>query len=169
MKIEDHRNNLIWVPALEILNEFIPKINQKYFIGIKKIILLDLDYHKDKKRRAAARYVPVRGTKMANIELYFNSFNDYPEVAKKSEMYITWTILLSLAHELYHHRVRGQKMIRRPKFDTEQKNATKWALKIIKPLFYKKFPMEKYEQESKHIEHQFRLQQNSNKSLESDA
>ena len=36
MRIEDQRNETAWVPAISILEEFQPKLDQKYFIGIKK-------------------------------------------------------------------------------------------------------------------------------------
>ncbi len=55
------------MPAIEIFEEFIPKLDPIFFAGIRKLILLDNDYHKDKKVTAAARYVPIQGTKSANI------------------------------------------------------------------------------------------------------
>jgi hypothetical protein len=135
MEIEDLRRNSSWMPAVSILEEFIPKLDPTYFAGIKKVILLDNDYHKDKKVTAAARYVPIRCTKFASIEFYLGHFSTLPEEAKQSKMYLTWHLLCSLAHELYHHRVRGQRQIRRPKFKQEQKNADEWAVNIINPIF----------------------------------
>jgi len=158
MRIEDHRNHSSWIPAISILEEFIPQIDQKYFIGIKKVILFDHDYHKDKKRQAAARYVPVRGTKFADIELYLDYFNNFPDAAKKSRMFIVWKILISLVHELYHHRIRGQNKVRRPKFEREQKDADMWAVKVVKPIFLQTFPQDQYEKEWINIENQFREQ-----------
>jgi hypothetical protein len=147
MQIEDLRKDSSWMPAVSILEEFIPKLDPTYFAGIKKIILLDNDYHKEKKVTAAARYVPIRGTKLASLEFYLGHFSTLPEEAKQSRMYLTWRLLFSLAHELYHHRVRGQNRIRRPKFEREQKNADEWALKTINPIFAAVYPKDLYEKE----------------------
>ena len=152
MKIEDNRKASSWVPAISILEEFIPKIDQKYFIGIKKIVLLDKDYRNEKKAPAFARYVPINRTKFANIEFYLDSMSDLPDEAKKSRMVLSWRILISLAHELYHHRVRGQKLIRRPNYKQEQKDADQWAMETINQIFIKVYPAEKYSDEWNKIE-----------------
>jgi hypothetical protein len=162
MEIEDLRKDSSWMPAVSILEEFIPKLNPTYFAGIKKVILLDKDYHKDKKVTAAARYVPIRGTNFAIIEFYLGHFSTLPEEAKQSRMYLTWRLLCSLAHELYHHRVRGQKKIRRPKFTQEQKNADEWAVKIVNPIFAAVYPKELYEEEWKFIVQKIRESQDKN-------
>jgi len=135
------------MPAIEIFEEFIPKLDPIFFAGIRKLILLDNDYHKDKKVTAAARYVPIQGTKSANIEFYLGHFSTLPEEAKQSRMYLTWRLLCSLGHELYHHRIRGQKKIRRPKFKQEQKNADEWGVKTINPIFAAVYPKDLYEKE----------------------
>ncbi len=62
-------------------------------------------------------------------------------------MYLTWRLLCSLGHELYHHRIRGQKKIRRPKFKQEQKNADVWGVKTISPIFAAVYPKDLYEKE----------------------
>lgn len=147
MEIEDLRKDSSWMPAVSILEEFIPKLDATYFAGIKKLILLDNDYHRDKKVTAAARYVPIRDTKSANIEIYLGHFSALPEEAKQSRMYLTWRLLCSLAHELYHHRVRGQRKIRQPKFKQEQKNTDRWAVKTINPIFAAVYPKDLYEKE----------------------
>jgi hypothetical protein len=167
MKIEDHRNHSSWVPAASILEEFIPRFDKRYFVGIKKVILLDYDYHKDKKRKAAARYVPVKGTKLANIEMYLGQYNDLPEEARRSRMFIAWNILLTLAHELYHHRIRGQRKRRKPKFTQEQKEADNWASKIVKPIFIKEYPPDPHRKEWNLIEQKIKenLSTKSNKTI----
>ena len=152
MKIEDNRKSSLWVPAIPIFDEFIPKIDKKYFIGIKRIILLDEDYRKKVKAKAFARYVPTSRTKFANIEFYLECMSDLPDEAKQSRMFISWKILFSLGHELYHHRVRGQKLVRRPNYKQEQKDADKWAMEIILPEFSKLYPAEKYVDEWNRIE-----------------
>ena len=45
MKIEDKRSTTSWVPAVEILNEAIPLFGKQNFAGIRKVVLLDRDYH----------------------------------------------------------------------------------------------------------------------------
>jgi len=147
MEIEDLRKDSSWIPAISILEEFIPKLDPAYFIGIKKIVLLDKDYRKEKKEPASARYVKIQGTKFANVELYLNHFSNLPEEAKQSRMYFAWCLLTSLAHELYHHRVRGQRRIRQPKYKQEQRNADQWAHKTICPIFSQAFPKDPYEKE----------------------
>jgi len=147
MEIEDLRKDSCWMPAVSILDEFIPKLDPTYLAGIRKLILLDNDYHKDKKVTAAARYVPIRGTKFASVELYLGHFSTLPEEAKQSRMYLTWRLLCSLAHELYHHRVRGQRKIRQPNFRQEQKNADEWAVKTINPILAAVYPKNLYEKE----------------------
>ena len=152
MQIEDQRNETAWVPAISILEEFQPKLDQKYFIGIKKIILLDEDYHtNDIFNKANGRYVKVPRTKFANIELYFDRFQDLPDEAKQNRQYLSFYILHTLLHELYHHRIRGQKKIRKPKFETEQKKANEWSDSILFPIFRKCFPGEKYKGEWEEI------------------
>ncbi len=148
MKIEDQRKETSWVPAISILEEFQPKFDQKYFVGIKKIILLDEDYHtNDVFSKAYARYLKIPRTKFANIELYFNRFQNLADEAKQSRQYLSFYILHSLVHELYHHRIRGQKKIRKPKFKKEQNKANEWADSILFPIFREYFPKEKYEDE----------------------
>lgn len=147
VEIEDVRANSSWAPAVSILETFMPKIDPKYFVGIRKIVLLDKDYHRDKRVQATGRYIPIEGTRGGDIELYLEYLSELPDEAKNSRMYLTYRILKTLAHELYHHRVRGQRIERRPKFEQEQKRADQWAAKIVKPIFAEVFPREKYESE----------------------
>jgi hypothetical protein len=147
IKFEDKRIDSAWVPIISILEEFMPRFDHKYFVGIKKIILFDKDYHRHTKIQASARYIPIEGTKNANIEYYLAPYNDLPNEAKKSRMFLTYEILRTLFHELYHHRIRGQRILRQPKFKQEQNNADQWAVNIINPIFLKSFPREKYKPE----------------------
>jgi hypothetical protein len=148
MRIEDQRTETSWVPAISILEKFQPKLDQKHFIGIKKIILLDEDYHtNDIFNKACGRYVKVPRTKFANIELYFDRFQHLPDAAKQNRQYLSFYILHTLLHELYHHRIRGQKKVRKPKFETEQKKANEWADSTLFPIFSECFPKERYENE----------------------
>lgn len=148
MRIEDLRDKTSWVPAISILEEFQPKFDQKYFVGIKKIILMDDDYHtNDIFIKAYGRYIKIPRTKYANIELYFDRFTNLPDEAKQSRLYLSYYILQALLHELYHHRIRGQKKIRKPKFKNEQDSADKWAHKVLTPIYREVYPAEKYKDE----------------------
>jgi hypothetical protein len=147
MEIEDLRRDSSWVPAVSILEDFIPKFDPNYFVGIKKIVLLDKDYRHEKKEPAAARYVPINGTNFANIELFFSRYSNLPEEAKQSRMFLTWHLLKCIAHELYHHRILGQKKIRQPHYNKKEKDADKWAEKTIGPIFVAVYPKDPNQKE----------------------
>jgi hypothetical protein len=147
VEIEDLRKDSSWVPAVSILEEFIPKFDPSHFIGIKKIVLLDKDYRNEKKELAAARYVQIKGTKFANIEIFLGRYSDLPEEAKNSIMFITWHLLESVAHELYHHRIRGLRRIRQPNEKKEERDADEWARKTIGPMFAAVDPKDPYHKE----------------------
>jgi hypothetical protein len=147
VEIEDLRKDASWIPALSILEEFIPKFDPSHFIGIRKIVLLDKDYRNEKKEPAAARYVQIKGTNFANIELFLDGYSGLPEEAKQSRMFLTWYLLKSVAHELYHHRIRGQRKVRQPNYKKEQKDADEWAEKTIGPLFLAVYRSDQYQKE----------------------
>jgi hypothetical protein len=71
-------------------------------------------------------------------------------------MYVSFLLLKALFHELYHHRVRGQRLVRQPKFEKEQNAADNWALRTIYPVFAKKFPGKEYETEWNRIQDKIR-------------
>ncbi len=48
---------------------------------------------------------------------------------------------------MYHHRIRGQKKIKKTKFKKEQNKANEWADSILFPIFKEQFPKEKCEDE----------------------
>lgn len=98
MKIEDLRKDSSWVPATSILEEFIPKFDPRDLVGIKTIVLLDKGYRNEKKEPAAARYVRIKGTNFANIELFLGRYSSLPAEAKQSRMFIAWHLLESVAH-----------------------------------------------------------------------
>lgn len=153
MKINDQRNDTVWVPAIDILQEYIPLMDNRFFNGISEIILLDEDYHaKDLLDKANGRYLKVSREKNAKIELYFDRFRDLPKVASESQMYIGYLIILTLLHELYHHRIIGQKLKRRNNAKQEEYMADKWAAEILDPIFTSRFPKIKYQDELDNIE-----------------
>ncbi len=157
MKIDDKRIDTSWVPAVSILKEFIPKFNKKYFSGIDKIILVDEDYHvSDCFGKAYGRYIRLKGAKSAHIELYFDRFNNLPEDVKESRIYLSYYILRTLLHELYHHKLCHKK-IRKPKFEKEQKRADKWAESVLDPIFSESFPKKKYDGELDEIHRKVKM------------
>lgn len=79
--------------------------------------------------------------------IYFKRFLNLPDEAKQSKFYITYTILSTLVHELYHHRIRGQKKLCKPKFDQEQSDADNWAQQVLSPIMTERFPKDKFENE----------------------
>jgi hypothetical protein len=124
IEIENQRGESSWVPAIEILREAIPHISDKNSPGIRKIVLLDKDYHGN--RRAGARYVPIKGTNRADIEMYLNHYNDMPDKLKSNRIFIGFALLSTLFHELYHHIVRFHKKKDQPNFNMEQRRADNW-------------------------------------------
>jgi len=125
MNIDDKRSTTSWVPAVDILNEALPHFRKQNFAGIRRVVLLDQDYHKGPE--ALGRYCPVKGTKQADVELYFEWYDELPEKVRSSRLYLTYMIIQTLMHEVYHHIVRGQHRLRQPKFKTEQAKASQWG------------------------------------------
>ena len=145
MKIDDKRSTTSSVPAVEILNEALPCFQKRNFAGIRKVVLLDQDYHKGPE--AWGRYCPVKGSKQADIEIYFDWVDDLLTEVRSSKLYLTYQIVHILMHEVYHHIVRGQHRLRQPKFKKEQTDADKWATGAVAHVFKKLFPREDHEQE----------------------
>ncbi len=147
--IEDLRNGeFSSIPATEIFQQIIPVLRKGLLIGVRKIILLDHDYRRSK---ASARYVPVKGTKAADIEIYFDWGSSIPSSLRHNRMYLTYWLGHLLGHELYHHYVRGQRRERKPEFKIEQQKADKWAKQTAWDALTKIFPNE-YQEEWKRIQ-----------------
>src|SRR5882724_7536062 len=101
--IEDIRRRTPDVPAVECLARVVPLIPRDYRRGIRKIVLLDRDY---RGLKAGGRYVPVRGTRSADIELFLDSYASLPESLRTDRIFVTFSLGQSLMHEIYHHRIR---------------------------------------------------------------
>jgi hypothetical protein len=78
------------------------------------------------KEDCLARYRTIPGTRAADIELYFYHFNVAPPEARNSELYLTYQVVQSLLHEIFHHWIR-HKNRRRPTAKVEDTNADRWA------------------------------------------
>jgi hypothetical protein len=153
VKIEDRRVTSSWVPAVQILEEVIPLFRQEHFGGIRRIVLLDHDYHANRRvARASGRYCPIKGTKAADVEIYFSHLSTLPEEVKTNQMLLTYLITETLMHEIYHHLVRGQQKLRRPSFKQEQKAAGRWAFAAVCHVFRRLFPGEDADAEWKRID-----------------
>lgn len=145
MKIEDKRITTSSVPAVEILNEALPHFLKRNFVGIRKVVLLDQNYHKGPE--AWGHYCPLNGSRQADIEIYFDWVAELPEEVRSSKLYLTYQIVHILMHEVYHHIVRGQHRLRQPKFKQEQMDADRWATGAVAHVFKKLFPRDQHEQE----------------------
>ena len=135
--IVDQREISAWVPAVETLNRVLPLFKPRCLAGIRRILLLDHDYHRDKKHTARARYVPVKGTSMADIEIYLARWcSDLPQEAKDSPRYWLFELAWTVAHELYHHEVRAKRN-RRPPFEQEQAGADRWGEQAANHIYHR--------------------------------
>lgn len=153
MKIEDRRVTSSWVPAVQVLEEVIPLFRQEHFVGIRRIVLLDDDYHANRRvARAAGRYCPIQGTKAADVEIYLGHLSTLPEEVKTKRMLLTYLITKTLMHEIYHHLISGQQKLRKPSFKEEQKAADRWAFSAVAHVFRQLFPGEEADAEWKRID-----------------
>ena len=133
--IVDQREISAWVPAVETLNRILPFFARR-LPGIRRIVLLDHDYHRDKKIKAKARYVPVKGTRRADIELYLAWGSDLPQEARTSPRYWLFKLTWIVAHELHHHEVSSKRK-RHPAFEQEQADAERWAEKAANYIYHR--------------------------------
>ncbi len=121
--IVDLRETTCWVPARHAVEAALPLIGIENLAGIRKIVLADRGGPKED---CLARYRAIRGTKAADIELYFYHSNIAPPEARNSELYLTYQVVQSLLHEIYHHWIR-HKNRRRPSIKIEDTDADRWA------------------------------------------
>ena len=143
MKIIDKREKWIAIPAVEILNKSIPIFRKENLLGIRRIILKDVFYD-HKKRMARGRYCPIASTNRADIEIYFEWYDEFPPELKKNDIYLHYMIIRIFLHEVYHHIVRGQKRIKKMKNSIEEENCFKWAHGGAQYALQKMFPPEEY-------------------------
>jgi hypothetical protein len=141
--IEDHRQHALDVPAVEVLERILPIVPTD-LRGIRTIVLFDRDY---RRKKAAARYVALRGTRGADIELFLDHYVSLPETLRTSRIYVTFYLGWSLMHEIYHHRVRGQKRLRKPTDRLEDQRADRWAHDRAHRILETIFPREQHQEE----------------------
>lgn len=137
------------IPVVDILNRIIPLFRSENFVGIRRIVLLDKNYHDQ--THARGLYMPIPNTRKADIELYFDYLSKYPPSVVKEEIFLAYVLTETLAHEMYHHIVRGQRRIRKHSDEQEEIDATKWAQGAIRHVFERLYPREHFEDKWNHI------------------
>ncbi len=149
IRIEDKRSKTAAVPAIEVIRKVLAHMAPKHLSGIRRIVLLDEDYHSGEE--GLGRYLPVEGSRHADIEIYFDYLCSLPTEAKYSEMYLVFLLADILAHEVYHHMVRGQHRLRKASDKAEQRAASRWAEKEAGRIFNRLFSREQHGEEWRRI------------------
>lgn len=77
------------------------------------------------------RYCRVDETEQAEVESYFDCYQGIQEKAKTNWICFTYQIVRTLMHEIFHHLVRGQQHLRRPRLEIEETRAKEWADRMV--------------------------------------
>jgi len=145
--VVDNRDRFKAVPAPAILERVLPKLDGSSLAGIRKIILLDEDPHKKRsKSPVTARYNSLGNTRRGDVYLFFSHFEELEDELSDNEMYLTYLVARSLAHELYHHSVRSQRIRRRPKKQIEERDAQKHAQSVATHITHALYPKPQYQE-----------------------
>jgi hypothetical protein len=152
-RIEDNLIEHTELPAREILDAILTRIPSTWVVGIRKIALLDHEYQpRADGKGAVARYVPVAGTKMADVEIYVgNCLQIVPPSLRASCLFWTWVFAGRLLHELFHHVVRGRQRVRRPTARAEERQADRWADRETTRVLWELFPVDLHRNEYERI------------------
>jgi len=150
MKIVDQRVQSAQIPVTLLLEDLLKRIEPRHLTGIRRIILLDRDCRR-RKKPSIARYVPIRGTRTAEIELYMEHLLELPDRARKNRIYLARYLLKALLHEIYHHRIRGLRTHRKPPDKKEEIDADRWASETMAEILSDRFGKEVFESEMKQI------------------
>ncbi len=143
--ILDNRDQYTSIRAPEILGRLLPHIDRGSLSGIGQIILLDEDpLRKRSKSSVSARYHQLGNTKRGNVLIFFSHLEHLEAELKKNELYVAYLLARSLAHELYHHSVRAQRIRRRPKKDAEERDARNFSQSVATHVAHALFPKSKY-------------------------
>jgi hypothetical protein len=151
--IEDVRNISSSTPVVEILEAVLPCLRSSELAGIRKIWLLDREYEpRADGKRLAGRYVPIKGTRMADIELYVQNHVDaMPTELTSNRLFLTWLFAGTFLHELFHHLVRGQGRAQRPQAKAEEAKADRRADDEASRILFILFPTEQYRDEYRRV------------------
>ena len=103
MEIIDRRKEkYLNIAVIEILKKLIKAAPSKYFIGVKRIIVLDTDFEKEQKN-AIGRWQEIGGARRAEILLMMDAFEAYPKEFVEFELTIAFEFSRILFHEVYHN------------------------------------------------------------------
>ena len=153
MTIEDARTVSFSIPAVEIVQAIVSCLPKERLAGIRKIWLFDYDYEpRPDGRRRAGQYVPVKGTRMADVELFIqNQIDGSPAELRSNRLFLTWLFAGTLAHELFHHLVRGQQATSRPTAKAEEAKARRAADSEARRIMLTLFPLEIHRAEHENV------------------
>ena len=144
IKIEDKRGNSEADGIVDSLNNVISHITPEYMNGVRRIVLLDRDYHQSNST-VRGRYVQLGSSKRADIEIYVETLlAPLSESLKNEEIFIAYQLAVIVMHELYHHSIRGLNIRRYPKKNAEEKQANSWAIEESTKLLHEMFPAKKF-------------------------
>ncbi len=149
VRIVDARVEHAEDPPLAEIERAVSLIPPKLFAGIRELRLLEEDPlrgFKHKPPRAGACYVPIKSSRRADIELYFWVMELLPPERRANPMFVIFHVTKIIGHELYHHRVRGQRVERRPKKNAEERRADRFGFRIANWLAHKMYPREEHEE-----------------------
>ena len=112
---------------------------------MRELRLFDDDPRSNKNSPPAyARYVQIGRTRRADIELYFWRLSGLQDELRKNPMYVMFLLIRSFSHELFHHRIRAQRVVRRPKENIEERRADAFAQRAASRVVHQLFPRQKY-------------------------
>lgn len=141
MEFVDLRELYRDLPRLKDLKRAFALLEPSSITGIREVRFYDQDPRANRENPPAyARYVPLNEPRRANIEVYFWRIEGLPDALRESDLYLVFLILRSVAHELYHHRIRGQRRLRKPKQHSEETHATKYGQKVASRIVHRLYP-----------------------------
>jgi hypothetical protein len=144
--IDNRRIKYLEFNVKEILLNIIKLSPQKYFIGVKKIIVLDSDYSN---RNLEGRWVKYKSGSFCDIEIMIDSLDKYPGNMRETQITFIFEIANILFHEIYH-QIRYIKKFRNLKKKQDESNADLFALKntvSIMEKLYSKEELDKFKKE----------------------
>ncbi len=137
---------------MELLDKIIPHVSPEDSRGVRQIVLCDDDYHEHKGgSRVRGRYLQVKGTNLADVEIYLGTFSTIPEPLKHEPIFLTYQLAIILMHELYHHSIQNQHRRKQPSFRKEEDDATHWAETQATTILYKIFPLSDFKSDHERI------------------
>jgi hypothetical protein len=142
MEIVDRRTFSSAVPAVKILNKIIPLIGDRHLRKTRNIVLIDWAYRRS---NPLTRYNKITGTGKGDIEIYIATMVSRMSNGLKSNQ-ILWTILLTqgIMQEIYHHSLRGNRLLRRLIRKNGEDMSGDWAAVKAREIVEKLYPPDEY-------------------------